>query len=690
MSGSSRSDSWSIASVEVVGAVHTSFTFNSLADAQFVSCRPRDVRAEDKIDELITAAAARTEPMELVPQSFLPSFPRVSDESRAEKILRKEKKQNEAVKLERGELLVYHRFGEDVKHRTKKGAAIMKEARAIEHLQQELDAKWGTGKKSDPGRPNRPSRLRLGISGYNEVKEQELMLVLKMIKIYESKPMYLMSELHSFFSREASWPVRHIVPVLAYHCCNGPWRSRWVRFGYCPEDHPVDRFEQMFEFRLSPGQLREWRETLKKIEALAPKKKTARDRTKTTTTNSRAKVNDGRNGDDDDMEEKEMDEGSRRDRGDREKELGGDNGDSAGGAKDEERRPGGDVDDAAVAAAVAAVDALQRSGEVDAEKSGKSTESKSRPSAPSGPSDGPAGEEGVARKRGDGGPGSGRGGGPDVLRSGGVTPEVVLAAKTKGRFASQVVVNGHPLTARNRQIVHESPFRTVQEVALRSSRLDQPNSLTGWWPQATIDKMRHLTLEGIHETIRLKQRRAKSAAAAAAAAAAADAATGGPVRDRYHLPKNLSTEEFFRAASLGEDKVSIVKAPPPYVAAADEERGGPVFPRRIDIPYQGNQQEPCPAEGRGSFQKDVVRKPGAEGDPEAVTGDGDRETVSSSEVDEEGVSDGLNSSDLMHDTGDDLFSEEPSDGEDDSQSDTEKKGVEGDGGDKPSMLYGGV
>ena len=151
--------------------------------------------------------------------------------------------------------------------------------------------------------------------------------------------------------------------------------------------------------------------------------------------------------------------------------------------------------------------------------------------------------------------------------------------------------------------------------------------------------MRHLTLEGIHETIRLKQRRAKSAAAAAAAAAAADAATGGPVRDRYHLPKNLSTEEFFRAASLGEDKVSIVKAPPPYVAAADEERGGPVFPRRIDIPYQGNQQEPCPAEGRGSFQKDVVRKPGAEGDPEAVTGDGDRETVSSSEVDEEGVSD---------------------------------------------------
>ena len=218
----------------------------------------------------------------------------------------------------------------------------------------------------------------------------------------------------------------------------------------------------MFEFRLSPGQLREWRETLKKIEALAPKKKTARDRTKTTTTNSRAKVNDGRNGDDDDMEEKEMDEGSRRDRGDREKELGGDNGDSAGGAKDEERRPGGDVDDAAVAAAVAAVDALQRSGEVDAEKSGKSTESKSRPSAPSGPSDGPAGEEGVARKRGDGGPGSGRGGGPDVLRSGGVTPEVVLAAKTKGRFASQVTQEGTDAVVRRKGglVLRVPPFST--------------------------------------------------------------------------------------------------------------------------------------------------------------------------------------------------------------------------------------
>lgn len=47
---------------------------------------------------------------------------------------RRDRKQHEIVKLERIELLVYHRFGEAVKQRTKKGALMVKEARGEREL----------------------------------------------------------------------------------------------------------------------------------------------------------------------------------------------------------------------------------------------------------------------------------------------------------------------------------------------------------------------------------------------------------------------------------------------------------------------------------------------------------------------------------------------------------------------------
>lgn len=44
------------------------------------------MNAEEAIDEHIAAAAARAEPMELVPHSFLPPFARVTVESREDKV----------------------------------------------------------------------------------------------------------------------------------------------------------------------------------------------------------------------------------------------------------------------------------------------------------------------------------------------------------------------------------------------------------------------------------------------------------------------------------------------------------------------------------------------------------------------------------------------------------------------------
>ncbi|CAM9513860.1 unnamed protein product, partial [Laminaria digitata] len=95
-------------------------------------------------------------------------------------------------------------------------------------------------------------------------------------------------------------------------------------------------------------------------------------------------------------------------------------------------------------------------------------------------------------------------------------PEVGLTSKTKGRFASQVNLNGQMLSARNRQTLAECPIRSVQELALMAPRLDKPNSLTGWWPPSTINKMRHLTLAGIDSCVKLKRLQLAAEAAAAA------------------------------------------------------------------------------------------------------------------------------------------------------------------------------
>ncbi|CAM9773132.1 unnamed protein product [Scytosiphon promiscuus] len=149
------------------------------------------------------------------------------------KILRREKKYHDTVKLQKGGLLVYHRFGEGVKHRTKDGDTLIKEAKAVKHLEVKLNERWGTGRLR--GRHNRPSRFRKG------VREQQLLLATKITAVFEKRPMYFMKELKDILQEQPKWVLRDVVPAVAYYYCNGPWRSRWVRFGYRPEDYPEAR-----------------------------------------------------------------------------------------------------------------------------------------------------------------------------------------------------------------------------------------------------------------------------------------------------------------------------------------------------------------------------------------------------------------------------------------------------------------
>ncbi|CAN0101329.1 unnamed protein product [Ectocarpus sp. 12 AP-2014] len=630
--------------------------------------------------------------MECVPPAFLPPFPRVSQASREEKILRRERKHHDTVKLQRGSLLVYHRFGEAVKQVTKSGAILVRDAKEVEHLRVELDKKWGSGRQR--GRKNRPSRYRKGISGHNEVREQRLLLVQKIVKLFEKQPMYFMRELEEHMQDQPTWPIRDLVPAVAYYYCNGPWRSRWVRFGYRPEDHPSDRFEQILEFRLFPAQLRVWAAALEQAgvkksstpKVFAPVVATASPAAKTAST-AAAKAAAAT--------------GSAKAAA----ATGSAKAAAATGPAGAAVREGGRAASVTAPAAAAASSAPKKGSEGHSSSSSSSSGSKSDKAGGAAAGDakdnnntensrvgdeetetdppfgdaattGPAATEHASKKSKTGPSGDGAttatadnegdrvaeaemeeeedgavvggGGGRQkdtglTLTSqrfpvGGIVPEVGLTSRPKGRFASQLVLNGNILSARNRHVVGESPFREVQELALKAPRMDRPGIVTGWWQQGTMDKMRMLTLEALSTLVKHKKQEMAAAAAATAAAAAAAAAgdagasagdggksaeagaatTGassclaaavvpgqakkGAMRQqkqqnkataagpsaatvRNPLPANMSRDEFRRKTRTIAKDVEVVQAPPPamsesamdagaYGREGDEGRGG--------------------------------------------------------------------------------------------------------------------
>ncbi|CAM9509448.1 unnamed protein product, partial [Discosporangium mesarthrocarpum] len=68
-----------------------------------------------------------------------------------------------------------------------------------------------------------------------------LWLLCGVIKMFERQPIWFMKDIEMHFPTRRSWLVRNLVPVVAYLVVNGPWRSRWIKFGYNPEQEPSAR-----------------------------------------------------------------------------------------------------------------------------------------------------------------------------------------------------------------------------------------------------------------------------------------------------------------------------------------------------------------------------------------------------------------------------------------------------------------
>eukprot|EP00752_Nemacystus_decipiens_P018659 g16728.t1 len=665
---------WSIASVEAVGAVHTNFTFHSLADAQFLSCRPKDVGAEESVDEHIEAAALRTEPMELVPASFLPSFTKVSQQSREEKLLRREKKHHAYVKIERGGLLVYHRFGEAVKHRTKNGSKLLKDAKEVVHMRDQLEQKWGAGRQR--GRKYRPSRYRTGITGHNEVREQQLLLVQKLDKLFEKQPMYFMRQIEHLLSDQPVWPIRDLVPAVAYYFCNGPWRSRWVRFGYRPEDHPTDRFEQLLEFRVSPTQLRLWADALDR-KPNAPKTSThTAAPTSPAAAPAAAPPTAAPPAGSATATPPAVESGNTTSNASRTA--------SAGGANPEEHNPptcseqnrSKPPEDSSTGVGVPAAGAEEDNPE---EGEGVQVAEAEREEE----EDGAAGRTEGGQEQGDDDsvtPGFG---------AGGVVPDLWLTSKTKGRFACQLVANGAMLSARNRVLIRESPIREVQELALKSSRLDRPGIVTGWWPQSTIDKFRMLTLDGLSSVVKFKKEQLAATAEHGGKPSGSSTSTNGGASAAKNtaLRPNMTREEFDKAMKVMEKRVKVVKAPTAAAVAAAGSVGGgdAAYPARKSKGFwpgtgarSGTGRVGGAKKVAGSKRPAPGSDSGGGGGGDAVVADAlrnaDAATVrSGGDSEQETETDSVNSSELVDDSEEDSW-----DSQDDELSDEDEDRAEDD------------
>ncbi|KAG2393474.1 hypothetical protein C9374_007005 [Naegleria lovaniensis] len=81
------------------------------------------------------------------------------------------------------------------------------------------------------------------------------------------RPIWSKSAISSKFeSRKDKWKLRMVLPRVAYHYKNGPWRMLWVRYGYDPKKDVSASYYQLLDFRV-PHELRP------KIHSLTGKRK---------------------------------------------------------------------------------------------------------------------------------------------------------------------------------------------------------------------------------------------------------------------------------------------------------------------------------------------------------------------------------------------------------------------------------
>eukprot|EP01132_Coremiostelium_polycephalum_P003733 gene3733-4652_t len=85
---------------------------------------------------------------------------------------------------------------------------------------------------------------------FNEHTFQTTFNILK--TLFEQRPMWLPIPLTDYVCKQGGYHfcIKQLLPSVAYHFTNGPWRNCWVRFGYDPRIQPESKVFQIVDLRL--------------------------------------------------------------------------------------------------------------------------------------------------------------------------------------------------------------------------------------------------------------------------------------------------------------------------------------------------------------------------------------------------------------------------------------------------------
>lgn len=93
-----------------------------------------------------------------------------------------------------------------------------------------------------PEKPQEEAVLNLRLK-YNEPQGEE-----ELAKLFQQRPVWSRTALNSFYTGKLD-KLKYLLPLVSFYYLNGPWRCQWVRFGYDPRKHPEAKMYQIVDYR---------------------------------------------------------------------------------------------------------------------------------------------------------------------------------------------------------------------------------------------------------------------------------------------------------------------------------------------------------------------------------------------------------------------------------------------------------
>lgn len=238
--------------IEVVGQIQTSFKFDTMAEFQWLPMRRTNPSENIKSDQLQDGVT-----IERTPESQKPSYASILGD-----VLPIKNPFDNTLKTFNPDApllllpTVFSRFDNprEIHHAHPKFRS--KEMRDEFERQQSLSIIGRTRKK----RSTMTYLLNFG----DKIPDKPPEKLVKEKSMLSSQERYLLPKLEQCFGRQKVWSkaalcyelrcstldIKYILPLIAFHYLNGPFRTMWVKYGYDPHKDRLSKVLQTLDFRV--------------------------------------------------------------------------------------------------------------------------------------------------------------------------------------------------------------------------------------------------------------------------------------------------------------------------------------------------------------------------------------------------------------------------------------------------------